>query len=72
MLVDAWSGAVLLDHAQQKYVPGGAFSGAMQDYFGAKFEHTGPWFADFKARIAGYLGRRHEIDTDQAPASTSV
>ena len=72
MLVDAWSGAVLLDQAQQKYVPGGAFSAAMQGYFGANFEYTGPWFTNYKARIAGNLERRHKLDTDQAPASTYV
>lgn len=72
MLIDAWSGAVLLDHAQQKYVPGGAFPAAMQGYFGANFEYTGPWFTDYKARIGGNLERRHKVDTDQAPASTYV
>lgn len=70
MLVDAWSGAVLLDHAQQKYVVGGAFSAAMQGYFGANFEYTSDWFTDYRKRIAGNLGRRHKLDTDQAPRST--
>ena len=72
MLIDAWSGAVLLDQAQQKYVPGGAFSAAMEAYFGASFEYTGPWYTNYKARIAGNLERRHKLDTDQAPKSTYV
>ena len=72
MVIDVWSGAVLLGRAQQQYVPGGAFSPAMQAYSGASFESASPWIANYKARIAGNLGRRHKVDTDQAPASTYV
>lgn len=73
MVTDVWSGAgVLLEQAQQRYVPGGAFCPAMQAYSGASFESTSPWIANYKARIAGNLGRRHKVDTDQASASTYV
>ena len=75
ILLDAWAGALYLDHAQQKYVPGGAFSAAMRGYFGRNVEQGfndcfWPWCIDYKARIGGNLERRHKLDTDKAPAST--
>ena len=74
-LFQAWNGAELLDQAQQKYVPGGAFLAAMQGYFGRNVEQSSwdcfwPWCLDYKKRIGDNLQRRHNLDTNKAPRST--
>lgn len=69
----AWYEASLLDQAQQKYVPHGAFSTAMINYFGNNVASTGgflPWDLDFRQLIGDNIARRHALDTDNAPRST--
>ena len=69
----AWYEASLLDQAQQKYVPGGAFSAAMSNYFGSNVNSTGgllPWDLNFKQIIGNNIARRHALDTGNAPRST--
>ena len=69
----AWKEASLLDQAQQKYVPGGAFSTAMINYFGNNVASTGgflPWDLNFRQIIGDNIARRHALDTENAPRST--
>ena len=69
----AWYEASLLDQAQQKYVPGGAFSTAMINYFGNNVGNTGgflPWDLNFRKIIGDNIARRHALDTNNAPRST--
>ena len=69
----AWYEASLLDQAQQKYVPGGAFSTAMINYFGNNVASTGgflPWDLNFRQIIGDNIARRHALDTENAPRST--
>lgn len=72
MIYDAWNGAEDLDRAQQKYVPGGAFRDAMRFWFGENIEETVCFYhcIDYKARIAGNLQRRHDLDGSNAPGGT--
>lgn len=69
----AWYEASLLDQAQQKYVPGGAFSTAMINYFGKNVGSTGgilPWDRNYRKLIGDNIARRHALDTNNAPRST--
>lgn len=69
----AWYEASLLDQAQQEYVPGGAFSTAMINYFGNNVGNTGgllPWDLNFRKLIGDNIARRHALDTGNAPRST--
>lgn len=69
----AWYDASLLDQAQQRYVPGGAFSTAMINYFGNNVASTGgylPWDLNFRQIIGDNIARRHALDTENASRST--
>lgn len=57
----AWYEASLLDQAPQKYVPGGAFSTAMINYFGNNIASTGgflPWDFNYRQIIGDKIARR--------------
>lgn len=67
----AWYEASLLDQAQQKYVPGGAFSTAMINYFGNNVgSRGGPEQLSFREIIGDNIARRHALDTGNAPRRT--
>lgn len=72
-ILAAWYEASLLDQAQQKYVPDGAFSTAMINYFGNNVASKGgllPWNLNFRQIIGDNIARRHALDSEHAPRST--